>query len=524
MIEYQQTNVGERMKPVTIKAAIYARFSSEQQDNATIETQIAECMRKIESLNGIVVKVYRDEAKSGRVEDRPDFQLMVREAIHKSRPFDMVVVRKFDRFARDVAISRQYKVILRKAGVKVISVHEELDSETAAGNFMETILEGLSEFYSRNLAVETKSGQETNTKRGYRCGGNAPLGYKNVKKTDPETLKVRTVLEIDENEAPIIRLVFRRYAAGIGMKTIINELYKMGYQPRKAKGWAANSMSSILHNETYSGTLVWRKNKNPDSWIKVPGKVPALIDEETWEQVQKRLERNKVTMKPRSVTQSKHPLAGMIVCDKCGGSFVIGSNPNNRGWYLVCRNHRDTRKCANARHIKEAHLIDAIKDVLSEKVLTTANVKKALEQYKRELDQSAASAVAEMSKKQRELDLIEKHESQMMDELILQDLPRESVKRKLKDLNEARERVLASVETLNREISKKSNLIVSDADVKASVCMLHARLMNSEEQQLKELLETLHLHVRVCENQLKIETASELIRGCPNGTNAGSGT
>lgn len=507
-----------------LKAAIYARFSSDQQDSATIETQISECTKKIESLNGIVVKIYRDEGMSGTNENRPDFQRMISEALKKPRPFDIVVVRKFDRFARDVGISRQYKVILRKRGIKVISVYEDIDSDTAAGNFLETILEGLNEFYSKNLATETKSGQETNTKRGYRCGGSAPLGYRNVKKLDLETQKTRTVLEIEETEAQIIRHVFIRYAAGAGMKTIINELYEKGFKPRKAKGWAANSMSSILHNETYIGTLIWRKEKDPASWIKVAGAVPAIIEQEIWEQVKNRLSRNRAAVKPRSASQSKHPFAGMIFCDKCGGSFVIGSNPNNRGWYLVCRNHRDTKKCDNKRHIREEHLVRAIKDILAYKILTPENVKKSLELYKKELEKNFSGANLEIIKKQRELDLIKKHESKLMDELVLGELPRETVKRKLQELNEEQMRLQACIGNLNKEIGRKSNTVITHSDIKETIQVLHRRLRNSEERQLKDLLETLNLKIKVCENELKIETAPEFLRGCPNGIGAGDGT
>jgi site-specific DNA recombinase len=510
------------MDQKSCRVAIYARFSSEQQDSATIETQIQECTRKADSLQGTVVKIYREEAQSGRVEDRPAFQRMIEEALRKPRSFDVIIVRKFDRFARDVEVSRKYKLKLRIHGIKVISALEAIDSETAAGNLLEVMLEGIAEFYSKNLAAETKSGQATNTRRGFRSGGEAPYGYKNKRVFDPATQKTRTVLEINEDESPVLRFIFHRYSEGARLKTIMAELREKGLKPRKAKAWAPNTISFMLHHEVYIGTNIWRMEKDPATWVRVPNSLPVLVDHATWTTVQARLARCHVSQRPRSVSQSQHPLAGMIVCGECGGSFVIGSNPGNRGWYMVCRSHRDTRTCGNRRHIKEVDLVGSVKDVLLEKILTPANVRTALELYKKEIGDSAKTDAEELTRQQRQLAATQKHESDLMDELHLGDIPREVVKRKLLELADSREKIKGSIERLPEKVGKVTAIEVSENDVRDFVGLLKNRLNVSEGRQLRELLETLHLKVRVCKDVLKIETATDFLGDRPNGLIAGS--
>jgi DNA invertase Pin-like site-specific DNA recombinase len=249
----------------------------------------------------------------------------------KLRGFDLVIVRRFDRFARNVVDARLTEQHLDKYKVKLMSAHESFDDSTTAGWFSKHMVHLVNEWYSRNLATETISGMETNTRKGFRCGGSAPYGYKNIKVIDETTGKMRTKLELHPHESEAARLIFRRYAAGVSLGKIIKELESKNYKPRKAKKWSKSQLSQMLRNETYTGTITWRKTPGPETWVKAKNAAPEIVDEKTWLEVQSRIDNN--PSKNIKGKGSAHPLTGLIACKLCGKNYVIKSKQNGR-WRL----------------------------------------------------------------------------------------------------------------------------------------------------------------------------------------------
>ncbi len=157
-----------------MKAVIYARYSSDNQKEESIEGQLRECKEYANRNDIVIVKNYIDRALSAKTDNRPEFQHMIKDS--QKGLFDMVLVWKLDRFARNRYDSAYYKSILRKSGVKVVSAKESI-SDGPEGIILESMLEGYAEYYSAELAQKVTRGMTENALKARYNGGTMPLGY-----------------------------------------------------------------------------------------------------------------------------------------------------------------------------------------------------------------------------------------------------------------------------------------------------------------------------------------------------------
>ena len=256
-----------------MRGVIYARYSSDNQREESIEGQIRECKAFAER-NGIdIIGSYIDRAFSAKTDNRPDFQRMIKES--SSKVFDMVLVWKLDRFARDRYDSAYYKRVLRKNGVKVVSATEAI-SEGAEGILLESLLEGVAEYYSVELAEKTLRGMTENA-LNCKVNGSVPLGY--VPTADKH-------YQIDPIYAPITVEIYQMYLDGMTMKDIVNTLKARGIRNRKGGEVSENVVSNILKNCRYLGEYIFRD-------IVIPNGILQIISQELFDRVQMRMKANK---------------------------------------------------------------------------------------------------------------------------------------------------------------------------------------------------------------------------------------
>lgn len=208
-----------------MNAVIYARFSSDRQREESIEGQVRECTEYAEKNGLTIVETYIDRALSAskETEKRLDFQRMIRDS--SKRLFDVVLVWKLDRFARNRYDSAHYKNILKKNGIRVVSTTEHI-TEGPEGIILESMLEGMAEYYSAELSEKIHRGQKENALKGKNNGGGIPLGY--VLGDDQQ-------LKLDPLTAPIVREIFERYAGGETAWGIIRDLNSRGITTRRGK-------------------------------------------------------------------------------------------------------------------------------------------------------------------------------------------------------------------------------------------------------------------------------------------------
>lgn len=330
-----------------LKAAAYARFSSDNQREESIDAQLRAIREYCQKNEIQLVKIYTDEAKSATTDDRPGFLQMIKDS--SLGLFNAVIVHKLDRFSRDRYDSAHYKRILMKNGVRLISVLEHLD-DSPESIILESVLEGMAEYYSRNLAREVMKGMKETALQCKHTGGKPPLGY--------DVAKDKTYV-INEHEAQAVRIIFEMYAAGKGYSEIIDRLNSEGYRTKTGRRFGKNSIHDILKNEKYRGVYIFNrserkidgkrnhhKSKSEDEIIRIEGGMPRIIDDETWKAVQERMSKNK---KGANSAKEIYLLAGLIYCGKCGGAMT-GTRKyagRNKDLYVSyeCSTRKRTKTC-----------------------------------------------------------------------------------------------------------------------------------------------------------------------------------
>ncbi len=312
-------------------AVIYARFSSDRQREESIEGQLREC-REYADKNGIrVIDSYIDRALSASkdTDKRLDFQRMIRDS--GRHLFDTVLVWKLDRFARNRYDSAHYKNILKKNGVRVVSATEHI-TEGPEGIILESMLEGMAEYYSAELSEKIHRGQKDNALKGRNNGGRIPLGFK---------LGEDKRLEIDPATAPIVQEIFKRYAEGETVRAIVDDLNSRGLKTSRGYKFAYPSFNTLLQNRKYMGEFKYQD-------VVIPGGVPALVDEDTFNRVQARMAKNKQAPATAKAKES-YLLTTKLFCGECG-KIMFGESGTGTGG-KVYRYY----KCASAKKKAGCH-------------------------------------------------------------------------------------------------------------------------------------------------------------------------
>ncbi len=307
-------------------AVIYARYSSDSQREESIEGQIRECTAYAKK-NGItIVKHYIDRAISAKTDNRPQFQQMIKDSDKKL--FDIVLVWKLDRFARNRYDSARYKTQLKKNGVKLVSA-TEIISEGPEGIILESVLEGYVEYYSADLAEKVVRGQTENILKGRCNGGRGTFGY---------TLDSERKFHIDPLASPFVLESFRKYRNGLTMKEIRDWLNENGIKNPVGGAFTYNSVEHMLKNRRYIGELKFRD-------VVVPDAIPPIVPLELFDDVQEKIAKNKKAPARRKA-EDDYLLTTKLHCGYCG-ALMFGESGTSRTGEV----HR-YYKCATAKKKK----------------------------------------------------------------------------------------------------------------------------------------------------------------------------
>lgn len=304
-----------------MKGVIYARYSSDNQREESIEGQIRECMEFATHNDITIINTYIDRALTAKTDNRPSFQNMIKDSY--KGVFDVIIVWKLDRFARNRYDSAHYKNLLKKNGVKVVSAKEVI-AEGSEGILLESMLEGMAEYYSAELSEKVIRGLTENALKGKINGGNIPFGY---------YANENRKLSVDENLAPLVKEVFTMYASGKLIKEIVAYLNDCGIRTKFGKKISYNVVQRMLSNRKYIGEFKYRD-------ILIPDGVPAIISQELFDKVQSELQKNKHAP-ARHKAEDDYLLTTKLYCGKCG-AYMVGdagtSHTNKVHRYYKCVN------------------------------------------------------------------------------------------------------------------------------------------------------------------------------------------
>ena len=358
-------------------AVIYARYSSSSQREESIAGQLRECHQYAER-NGLqVIHEYTDSALTGTSDKRPAFQQMIIDS--EKHTFSTVIVWKLDRFARNRYDSAMYRNVLKKNGVKIVSAMENI-SESPEGIILEGLMESLAEYYSANLSENIKRGLYdsalerkvlTTTLFGYRKNSDG--------KYEPHPVT-----------APVVKQIFEDFANGKPYMQIVDELNSSGYLTGRNMPFSKNSLRYILRNEKYIGIYRYKDIIDPHG-------VPAIIDRELFDRVQKELKRRSFTkVKKRDADQVAFLLTGKLFCGLCGKPMTGESARSRNGsyyHYYSCagRKARQKNGCKKKR-VPKQEIEDAVIDLINNEILTDEFIDDVVPRVIRFQESDASSA------------------------------------------------------------------------------------------------------------------------------------
>lgn len=322
----RESKSGQKCLAAEQIGVIYARYSSHNQKEESIEQQIAECS-DFAAKNGIrIVGIYADKAVSGRSDRRPNFQRMMRDA--EKRQFQIVVAYKSNRIARNMLNALQYEARLDLLGIKTLYAKEEFGN-TAAGRFALRTMMNVNQFYSENMGEDIKRGMVDNANE-CKVNGMLPLGY--VKSKEGK-------YAIAPDEAAVVREIFDSVLKDVPVAEIARSLNQRGIHTKLGREWNKNSFHIMLKNDNYIG--VYRH-----SGVVVEDGIPPILEKEVFTAVQEKLANKKKTAGRRSAN-GEYLLTGKLFCGYCGSYMIgvsgTGENGTVHNYYQCQKRHAEGR-------------------------------------------------------------------------------------------------------------------------------------------------------------------------------------
>lgn len=352
-----------------LRAAAYARYSTDHQTKNSIAYQLQEIRKYCQANEIEIVSTYTDERESGTNLDRQGFRTMLDAA--RRREFDAVVIYDVTRGSRDVGDWFSFRKMMLMLDIQVISATQTLGDITNSNDFLvELISVGMGQREVLETRQKSINGVAIRAQQGAFLGGTPPLGYDIV----------GGEYVINPLEAQTVRTIFSLYAAGRSYNDILDAV--SGAVGKKGRPIGKNSLHSILTNERYIGVYTWNKRRvkllrkwaggtpNPNC-VRIEGAIPPIIDNDTWERVQQRMSDNKRNASNKA--KRTYLLSGLIVCEACGATYVGHTSTNKKGYetrYYVCGNKYRTRSC-HAKNINADEIESFVVQNLKSYLLTT---------------------------------------------------------------------------------------------------------------------------------------------------------
>ena len=442
-------------QPLT-PAALYARVSSDRQDvDLSVSAQLR-ALKDYARANGYsVAREYVDEAESGRVADRPQFREMIEEGGKPQAPFEVILVWKFSRFTRKREHAVAFKSMLRRKGVRVVSITEHAD-DSPTGKLMEAIIESVDEFYSENLAEDVVRGMREAASRGFFLGSKAPFGYRRVKVSDG--VKERPTLEVDPATAPVVKEIFEKSLSGYGLKEICKTLNDRGVTNR-GKRWYKGTLHYVLRNEAYTGAAVWgrtSKGEKAQDPVRVEGAWPVLIPRELFEDVQQAMrERAPKVQRPGRVG-SKFLLSGLLKCGVCGRPYSGQGAKSGQFAYYVCGTlFREGAGTCSARYLNAPRVEDFIVEKIRERILTEETIVELVTLVAEEIDAMAGELSGRLEVVEAELGDVRKRLGRLYEALETSDLTLEVLSPRIFSLRHREEQMEAAREDAETQLERR---------------------------------------------------------------------
>ena len=479
-----------------IPAALYARVSSDRQDvDLSVAAQLR-ALRDYAEKNGYhVAREYVDEAESGRIADRPQFQKMLDEAAKTEAPFKEILVWKFSRFTRKREHAVAFKAMLRRRGIRAVSITEHA-ADSPTGKLMEAIIESVDEFYSENLAQEVVRGMREAASRGFWVASRAPYGYNRTMVQDGATK--RPTLEPDSATAPVAQRIFNMAEAGRGILDITRTLNDEGIANPTGRLWSKNGVHIILRNEAYTGTLVWgTRAKDGAPPVRVEDAHPAIVSEEEFRRIAKMMgSRAPKKVNPRRIS-SPYLLSGIAKCETCGKAMTAAEAKSGRYTYYICHSllKRGKGACKTPR-LNAKKFEKIIVDELRANVLTKSNIRDLMKLLDEEIDGVAHEQRQRLETIEEELEDVKKRLGRIWQVIETTDIEMADASERIREHRERKEKLEVAAQETRAMLSQRRE-VLDDVDTIAAFAEEMSEFLKTSE--LTETRSFVHSFVKEVE-------------------------
>ena len=463
-----------------IPAALYARVSSERQDvDLSVAAQLR-ALRDYAQRNGyLVAREYVDEAESGRIADRPQFSRMLDEASKPEAPFKEILVWKFSRFTRKREHAVAFKSMLRRRGVRVVSITEQAD-DTPTGKLLEAIIESVDEFYSENLAQEVLRGMREAATRGFWMTTYAPYGYRRVYVQDG--IKKRPKLELNPPADAVVRRIFDMVLQGRSILDVTKTLNAEGIPTTNGKKWLKTTIHTMLDHEAYTGTLVWgAKAKDGAPPVRVENAHPAIVSKRDFQKARKLLaSRAPKKMNPRRAS-SPYLLSGLVKCETCGKAMTAAEAKSGRYTYYICHSllKRGKGTCETPR-LNAKSFEKLIVSEIRENVLTESNIRDLVKLLDEEMDGVAREQRDRLETIEEELEDVKKRLGRIWQVIETTDIEMADASERIREHRERKEKLEIAAGEARALLSDRRQFLDSADTIAAFAAEMSEFLKSSE--------------------------------------------
>ena len=405
-------NLSEQNHEIKNKCALYARYSTDNQDKVSIDDQIEACKRYAQD-NGMDILesyIFNDEKISGTIGDRKGFNALKRAAA--TGAFDTLLVFMLDRLSRKVSDGMDMVEELEFHGVNIISVSQGIQTKDYSTKMCLPIYFHSAEMYAETVRIHTKKSHQSLLNNGFIIG-TLPYGFKTERSTKNVggITKEGAIPKRIESEIQVIKRIFQEWVDGRSLKKIANGINKDAVPSRTKEGWNTGEISRILKNETYRGFYIYGKTKSkrnpsikkkiaidlpPEQWFRRPEELLRVVDDNLWNLAQERMDLVSSNFKSHKEkgggfignqksytdTSPEYLLSGSLKCGVCGAAMVEASGKD--GGYYQCRKYSEGR-CDNVRMVKRTFLEDKLLAQIKEKVLAPQVVHVLIEEITQSL-------------------------------------------------------------------------------------------------------------------------------------------
>ena len=463
-----------------IPAALYARVSSDRQDvDLSVAAQLR-ALRDYAQRNGyLVAREYVDEAESGRIADRPQFSRMLDEASKPEAPFKEILVWKFSRFTRKREHAVAFKSMLRRRGVRVVSITEQAD-DTPTGKLLEAIIESVDEFYSENLAQEVTRGMREAASRGFWMTTYAPYGYRRVYVQDG--VKKRPKLELDPPADTVVRRIFDMVLQGKSILDVTKTLNAEGIPTTNGKKWLKTTIHTMLDNEAYTGTLVWgAKARDGAPPVRVENAHAAIVSQRDFQRARKLLaSRAPKKMNPRRAS-SPYLLSGLVKCETCGKAMTAAEAKSGRYTYYICHSllKRGKGTCETPRLNAKSFEKLIVKEI-RENVLTESNIRDLVKLLDEEMDGVAREQRERLETIEEELEDVKKRLGRIWQVIETTDIEMADASERIREHRERKEKLEIAAEEARALLSERRQFLDSADTIATFAAEMSEFLKTSE--------------------------------------------